>query len=206
MTKTKVCGLRRAEDILFANALRPDYIGFVFAQKSRRYVSPEEARALREGLKPGIAAVGVFVNAPVALVAQLLEQRVIDLAQLHGQEDEDYISALRAKTNAPIVQAFRVDTAQDVARAKGSSADLILLDSGAGGTGESFDWSLLRDIDRPFFLAGGLSPANVARAIADTRPYGVDVSSGVESGGRKDVKKMTAFLQAVRTYSKEEQR
>ncbi|MDY4953898.1 MAG: phosphoribosylanthranilate isomerase [Candidatus Onthomonas sp.] len=196
--KVKLCGLRRAEDIAFANEAQPDYIGFVFAPKSRRAVTAVEARALREQLSAGIIPVGVFVNQPVELVAQLLNDGVIDWAQLHGQEDESYLTALRRLTAKPILQAFRVETQADVVRAAASSADGILLDNGAGGTGEAFDWSLVRDCDRPFFLAGGLTPENVAEAIAQVRPYAVDTSSGVETAGWKDREKMRRFVQAVR--------
>lgn len=196
--KVKLCGLRRAEDIAFANEAGPDYIGFVFAPKSRRAVTAEMARALREQLRAGIIPVGVFVNQPVELVAQLLNDGVIDWAQLHGQEDETYLAALRRLTAKPVLQAFRVGSRADVDRAMKSSADRILLDNGAGGTGETFDWSLVRECVRPFFLAGGLTPENVAEAITQVRPYGVDTSSGVETAGWKDREKMQHFVQAVR--------
>lgn len=196
--KVKLCGLRRAEDIAFANEAKPDYIGFVFAPKSRRAVTAVEAKALRDQLSAGIIPVGVFVNQPVELVAQLLNDGVIDWAQLHGQEDETYLTALRKLTAKPILQAFRVETQADVVRAVASSADGILLDNGAGGTGETFDWSLVRECTRPFFLAGGLTPENVAEAIAQVQPYAVDTSSGVETAGWKDREKMRRFVQAVR--------
>ena len=198
MTKIKLCGLGRPCDIEWANALMPDYIGFVFARKSRRCVSPEAARGLRGGLDARIRAVGVFVNEAPEQVAALLNEGVIDVAQLHGGEDEAYIQALRSLTDRPLIQAFRVDTPADTRRALASTADGILLDSGAGGTGTAFDWALLKDFDRPFFLAGGLGPENVARAIAALRPFAVDVSSGIETDGVKDILKMTAFVNAVR--------
>lgn len=197
--KVKLCGLRRPEDIAAANEARPDYIGFVFAPKSRRAVTPDMARILREKLDPGIRPVGVFVNQPVELVARLLNESVIQCAQLHGQEDERYLAALRGRTQGqPVIQAFRIESAGDVAHAVASSADRVLLDNGAGGTGERFDWSLLEDIDRPFFLAGGLTPENVSEALTRIRPYGVDTSSGVETGGWKDREKMLRFVRAVR--------
>ena len=198
MTKIKLCGLTRPCDIEWANALMPDYIGFVFARKSRRCVSPEVARALREGLDPNIRAVGVFVNEAPEAVAALLDDGIIDLAQLHGREDEDYIRALRKLTDRPLIQAFRVDGPADLDRAYQSSADHILLDNGAGGTGSAFDWSVLKGFDRRFLLAGGLGPENVAQAIKAIRPFAVDVSSGIETDGVKDHKKMTAFVNAVR--------
>lgn len=201
MTKIKLCGLSRPQDIGAANALKPDYMGFVFARKSRRYVSPEQARALREGLDPGIRVVGVFVREEPEVVAALLESGVIDIAQLHGGEDGDYIRRLRALTGKPLIQAFRIDSAADLDRARASSADGILLDNGAGGTGAAFDWTLLRGFDRPYFLAGGLEPGNVAEAVRALRPFAVDVSSGIETDGLKDFNKMKAFVEAVRAAS-----
>lgn len=197
MTKIKLCGLSRPEDIQIANTLRPDYIGFIFAQKSRRYVSPDRALALRAGLLPGIQAVGVFVRETPERVADLLARGVIDIAQLHGGEDDAYIARLRALTDRPIIQAFRVDAAEDVGRAQRSPADYILLDSGAGGTGTAFDWSLLKTIHRPWFLAGGLDADNVAQAVRAYHPWAVDVSSGIETDGVKDPAKMAAFVQNV---------
>ena len=198
MTKIKLCGLSRPCDIKWANALMPDYIGFVFAGKSRRYVSPERARRLREGLDSGIDVVGVFVNEAPEAVAALLNDGVIDIAQLHGGEDEAYIRTLRALTKKPLIQAIRVDGLADLDRARQSSADGILLDNGAGGTGTAFDWTVLKDFDRPCFLAGGLNPENVALAIETLHPFAVDVSSGIETDGVKDHEKMTAFVNAVR--------
>lgn len=198
MTKIKLCGLTRPCDIDMANQLKPDFIGFVFARKSKRYAAPELAKSLKAQLLPGIQAVGVFVNEPVESVAALLENGTIDIAQLHGKEDENYIAALRVRTKKPILQAFRIDTREDVLAANRSSADFVLLDSGNGGTGTVFDWSLLREIDRPYFLAGGLNPDNVAEAVSVLRPYAVDVSSGIESDGKKDPEKMAAFVSAVR--------
>ena len=198
MTRIKLCGLKRPRDIEWADELMPDYIGFVFARKSRRYVSPEIAKALRAELDPAIQAVGVFVNEAPEVVAALLNDGIIDIAQLHGGEDETYIKALRKLTDKPLIQAFRVDAQADLDRARASAADRILLDSGAGGTGTAFDWALLRNFDRPFFLAGGLAPANVAQAIKAVHPFAVDVSSGIETNGVKDFMKMTAFMHAVR--------
>ena len=199
MTRIKLCGLSRPCDIEAANALLPDYIGFVFAKKSRRYVAPERAKVLREALNPSVKAVGVFVREEPEIVAGLLSNGIIDLAQLHGGEDEAYISRLRALTDRPLIQAFRVETPADLDRARASSADYILLDNGAGGTGSAFDWSLLRGFDRPYFLAGGLGPWNVAEAITALHPYAADVSSGIEANGYKDISKMQAFMAAART-------
>ncbi|MBR3274945.1 MAG: phosphoribosylanthranilate isomerase [Clostridia bacterium] len=198
MTKIKLCGLTRPRDIEWANALTPDFVGFVFARKSKRYISPQNAQKLREKLNQSINAVGVFVNEAPEAVAALLNDGTIDVAQLHGGEDEDYIKALRLLTDRPLIQAFRVDGPADLERARASSADYILLDNGAGGTGTAFDWALLKGFDRPCFLAGGLGPDNVARAVRDVRPFAVDVSSGIETDGAKDYQKMAAFVNAVR--------
>lgn len=196
--KIKLCGLTRPCDIEAVNELQPDYIGFVFAKKSRRYVSPEKAEELKAMLAPGIQAVGVFVNEEPEQIAALLEAGTIDVAQLHGQESETEIRRLRELTNHPMIQAFRIDTEQDVERANASTADYVLLDSGAGGTGTVFDWDLLQAIRRPYFLAGGLDTENLGTVRAKLNPYGVDVSSGIETDGYKDKKKMTAFVAAAR--------
>lgn len=198
MTKIKLCGLKRPQDIQAANELLPAYIGFVFAPKSRRYVHPDRAEELRRMLNPGIIPVGVFVNETPETVAALLDRGIIDIAQLHGKEDAAYIRRLRQLTQKPLIQAFRIDTPADVAAAQASTADYVLLDSGAGGTGTCFDWSLLKDIQRPYFLAGGLTPENVGGAVATLHPYAVDVSSGIETDGAKDKEKMTQFVRAVR--------
>ena len=197
MTKIKLCGLSRPCDIEWANELHPDFVGFVFAHRSKRFVSRERAAELRALLSTQIKAVGVFVDEEAERVAQLLNDGVIDVVQLHGHEDERYIVRLRRLSGRPIVQAFRVKTADDAKRAQDSAADLILLDSGAG-TGTAFDWSLIRGVTREYLLAGGLTCENVADAIRSLRPWGVDVSSGIETNGLKDREKMAAFVAAVR--------
>lgn len=196
--KIKLCGLTRYCDIEAVNELQPDYIGFVFAKKSRRYVSPEKAEELKAMLAPGIQAVGVFVNEEPEQIVSLLEAGTIDVAQLHGQEGEREIRRLRELTDHPLIQAFRIDTEQDVERANASTADYVLLDSGAGGTGTVFDWDLLQAIRRPYFLAGGLDTENLGTVKAKLNPYGIDVSSGIETDGYKDKEKMTAFVAAAR--------
>ena len=175
-TQIKLCGLSRPCDIEAANALNPDYIGFVFAPGSRRYVTPEQAAALRRLLAPSIQAVGVFVREEAERVAELLREGIIDIAQLHGGEDEDYIRRLRRLTDKPIFKAFRIESREDAERATHSGADMLLLDSGSGGTGKVFDWALIQDMDRPYFLAGGLDARNVKGAIEALHPWG---------GGRK---------------------
>lgn len=199
MTKIKLCGLTRPCDIRTANELTPEYIGFVFAPKSKRYVSPEQAAALRKALLPGILAVGVFVNEDPQTIAGLLRRGVIDIAQLHGDEDENYIQVLRMLTDKPIIKAFRIDSEKDIFAAKNSTADYVLADSGSGGTGTCFDWHLLDGLDRPFFLAGGLGCGNIKNALDAVRPYAVDVSSGIETDGYKDPQKMKTFVRAVRS-------
>ena len=198
MTKIKLCGLSRAEDIEAANRLMPEYIGFVFAPKSRRRVTPDEARAMKELLSPKILAVGVFAGEGPERVADLLEKGIIDMAQLHGGEDEGYIRRLRELTGKPLIRAFRVRSEEDIREAEESTADHVLLDSGSG-SGGTFDWALAKKMRRPYFLAGGLSPENIAAAVSLLGPFAVDVSSGIETGGVKDREKMTAFVRAVRT-------
>lgn len=197
MTKIKLCGLSRPCDIAAANELSPEYIGFVFAQKSQRYVSHQRAVELKSLLNTNIKVVGVFVDESPEAVAELLNSGVIDVAQLHGKESEEYIKKLRTLTLEPIIKAFCIKTEQDVLKAVASSADYVLLDS-AAGAGKVFDWNLIAYIERPYFLAGGLDKQNVNQAIKELSPYAVDVSSGIETDGAKDKSKMAAFVAAVR--------
>lgn len=201
MTRIKLCGMSRMEDIQAVNEIRPDFCGFVIeVPKSRRNVSAVQAEKLSAALAPGIVPVGVFVNAGVSLVADLLNRGVIGAAQLHGQEDETYISRLRdrIKADAQLIQAFSIRTKEDVLRAVKSSADLILLDQGSGGSGRRFDWSLTDTVDRPFFLAGGLGSENLAQAIQKVKPWAVDLSSALETDGYKDPQKMWEAVRIVR--------
>ncbi|MCR5775433.1 MAG: phosphoribosylanthranilate isomerase [Lachnospiraceae bacterium] len=195
--KIKLCGLSRPCDITAANALRPDYIGFVFAPKSRRYVSKEQALRLRSMLDPSIKTVGVFVDTKIEEIARMYEEGVIDIAQLHGSEDDVFIRRLKELMPGPVIKAVRVGSAKDAEEAEGSAADHILFDSGAG-TGEVFDWSMLGGIRRPYFLAGGLDTENVAEALHYLHPFAVDVSSGIETDGFKDEAKMRDFVFKVR--------
>lgn len=201
MTKIKLCGLTRRCDIEAANALFPDYIGFVFAEKSRRYLRPEEAAELKKLLRPEIRAVGVFVNESLRLVKELLTEGIIDLAQLHGTEEDAYIEELKRESKKPVIKAFRIGGGGIPKELLTCPADHILLDSGAG-SGEVLNWSLLKDLERPFFLAGGLSPDNVQDAVRFLHPFAADVSSGIETDGKKDPKKMAAFVKAVRGMEK----
>lgn len=198
MTKIKYCGLTRKQDIEKANELMVDYVGFVFAKKSRRYVSAEQARELKSFLHPEILTTGVFVNASQEEILYLLENEIIDVVQLHGTETDEYLGELRKKTDHTIVQAFRIDSAADVERANASLADYVLVDSGNGGTGTTFDWSLLTKMKRPYFLAGGLNTENIEEALEVLDPFAVDVSSGIETDGWKDPEKMELFASRVR--------
>ena len=190
MTKIKFCGLKTLDDIFFANGILPEYVGFVFAKKSKRYISPAQAEKLHAILSKKILAAGVFVNEDFKTVAELLNAGIIDAAQLHGNEDDDYIKNLRGLTNKLIIKAFKVHAAEE------SLADFILIDAGAGD-GKVFDWNLI-NLRREYFLAGGLTPKNVGAAIKLLKPYAVDVSSGIETDGKKDFNKMKAFAEAVR--------
>lgn len=197
MTKIKLCGMTCPEDIQTANLLMPDYIGFVLSPVSRRYISSAQAAALKKLLSPQIAAVGVFVREEVETVAELLNRGVLDAAQLHGGEDALYLARLRALTDRPILQAFRIHGPEALDAALRSPADMILLDSGAG-SGKRFNWDLLRTFPRPYFLAGGLTPENAADAVSALHPYALDVSSGIETDGKKDPAKMKAFVETIR--------
>ncbi|MBR1440429.1 MAG: phosphoribosylanthranilate isomerase [Lachnospiraceae bacterium] len=198
--RIKFCGMRSLQDIETANNIGCDYVGFVFAKKSKRYINEETAAELKKALNPEIKAVGVFVDEEPQIVARLLNTGVIDIAQLHGREEEDDIGELRKLTgNKPVIKAFRITSKEDVKAANKSTADLVLVDAGAG-EGKTFDWSLLSEMKRPYLLAGGLSPENVGDAIQRIHPYGVDVSSGIETGGVKDPEKMRAFAENVRAF------
>ncbi len=198
-TCVKFCGMTSLKDIEAANALRPDYVGFVFWEKSKRNVLRQQALEMRKALLPEIKAVGVFVDEAPEKVAALLTDGVIDIAQLHGSEDEEYIVRLRELAgDKPIIKAFVINGSSDIEAAQRCSADYLLLDSGKG-TGRTFNWELIKDaeFDRPFFLAGGLGSENVADAIKAVRPYAVDVSSGIETEGGKDPEKMKEFMLQV---------
>ena len=195
--KIKFCGLKSERDIGYANEIMPDYVGFVFAKMSRRFVDRNTAMRLRAALADGITAVGVFVNEKEDVIASYLNEGVIDVAQLHGDEDDAYIENLRSLTDKEIIKAFRISSCEDVKNAVTSRADHILLDAGSGD-GIVFDWSLLKSVRRPYFLAGGLSVENVAGAVEMLHPFAVDVSSGIETDGVKDINKMRAFAYQIR--------
>ena len=197
MVRVKFCGLTRPCDIEAANELVPDYAGFVFWRGSRRYVSPGNAEALRKILRPEIVSVGVFVDESPGIIADISGRNIISIIQLHGHEDAEYISHIKALTGRPVIKAFRIRSADDVKAAEICPADYVMADSGMG-TGKVFDWSLLRGITRPFFLAGGLDAGNVSQAVSLLKPFAVDVSSGIETDGVKDKVKMSEFIAALR--------
>lgn len=202
MSKIKICGLSRPCDIAYVNEAKPDFCGFIVnVPKSRRNVTPDTLRALRKDLCSGILPVGVFVNEPMETIVSLVQDGAISMVQLHGQEDEAYIAALRRQISVSIIQAFKVACPADAARAESSSADYILLDNGSGGTGQTFDWSHLSHVTRPYILAGGLGPENLALAVRTLHPYGVDLSSGVETDGFKDREKILQAVAAVRSQA-----
>ena len=196
MTRIKFCGLTRKCDIEAVNDLGPEYIGFVFWSRSKRVVTREQALELKAMLDPSIKAVGVFVDEDIEVVKSLLND-IIDIAQLHGSEDEIYINDLKMSTGKPVIKAFKIRSEDDGRQAEESPADMVLLDSGMG-TGKTFNWEIIKGVKRPFFLAGGLAPDNAAEAIRELHPYALDVSSGIETEGIKDTKKMTDFYEAVR--------
>jgi len=202
MTKIKICGLSRMEDIAAVNAARPDYIGFVFAA-SRRQVEMETARALKQVLDPGIEAVGVFVNHPVAEIIALAEAGIIELIQLHGDEDEATVLRLQAQTGLPVIRAFRINSPADI---RETAADYRLFDtydpSQYGGSGATFNWELLQGVSGDFFLAGGLNIDNIKAAVNQVNPYCVDISSGVETDGVKDRDKIIEIVEKLRRIRK----
>ena len=202
MVRIKICGISRAEEAEYINMYRPDYFGMVIGfKKSRRNIDEQRAAELRNIISGDIPAVGVFVDADEAVVERLLNEGVIDIAQLHGHEDESYIERLQRSTRKPVWKAFEIKSPDDIASAVSSRADIILLDNGYG-TGERFDWSLIGKIERRFALAGGLDLNNIDEAIRKFRPYIADVSSGVETDGKKDGEKIRSIIELVRNNYK----
>ena len=201
MAKIKICGLRRQEDIEIVNRYKPDYIGFVFA-KSKRQVNDLEASELKSGLSPEIKAVGVFVNDDINHITELVKNNVIDIVQLHGDEGEEYIKKLKNKISVPVIKAVRVRTYEDIKEKSEYPVEYLLLDSYSknayGGTGEGFDISLIEDMERPYFLAGGVNENNISDIIKKANPYCIDLSSGVETDGFKDETKIKNVIEIVR--------
>ena len=197
MTLVKFCGIRTAADADAVNGTHPDFAGFVFAPGRKRTIDADTAVTLRKSIDPDIKTVGVFKNQPKEEVIRIADTGCIDIIQLHGSESEEYVKDIRSITGLEVIRAFAIRTKEDVASFASTCADHLMFDSGAG-SGETFDWSILSEISRPFFLAGGLDPDNVRDAIIHVRPFAVDVSSGIETEGNKDITKMRAFMESVR--------
>ena len=193
--KIKICGLFRNEDIDFVNEAKPDFVGFVFA-KSHRQVSIETAQKLRNKLDKNILSVGVFVNEDINKITEICNKNIIDFVQLHGDEDDKYISELRKVCNKKIIKAVKVKTGEDIIRWRNSLADWLMFDAGKG-EGKTFDWSILKNFIRPYFLAGGIKENNVEQAIK-LNPYCIDVSSGVETNKVKDKNKILNIVRSVK--------
>ena len=197
MTKIKLCGMMRPSDVITAKYLGADYVGFVLSEGYRRSVGMGtfcELKGYLTGSK--VQKVGVFVDEQIEDVIKYYAE-MLDIIQLHGSEDENYIRSLKTLIGKPVIKSFTINSEADVAAACASSADYVLLDSGKG-TGKTFDHSLIKNIDRPYFLAGGLNADNVGEAIASLHPFAVDASSGIETEGYKDKTKMAAFVKAVK--------
>ena len=212
MVKLKICGMRRAEDIEMANSYKPDYIGFVFAESPRK-VSYEQAKELSDLLSEDIVPVGVFVNEHMKLIVDLFKDGIIEMAQLHGDEDEKYIRNLKDKSieetgkQIPVINAIEIkegaDYDDELLKWRDSASDYFILDSGKG-SGKTFDWSLI-DKESEFFknsifLAGGLNSENLALAIGEFNPFAVDLSSSVETDGFKDEKKIKKIIEIMENY------
>ncbi len=198
--KIKLCGMMLECDIEYANEAMPDYIGFIFAN-TRRKISFETAADFRKKLNPDIKAVGVFVNEKPEIIAGLLKEGIIDIAQLHGEETKEEIEAIRALTDKPLIKAVKVRKAEDIRKADELAVEFLLFDTFKagvlGGTGEKFDWALITKPSKPFFLAGGITLNNIAEAMK-MDAYALDISSGIETEGFKDREKMLAAVKAIR--------
>lgn len=200
MTKVKICGIKTEEEIDVVNRCMPDYIGFVFAESKRR-VTKDKAYSLRKRLASGIRTVGVFVDEPVESVLHLVQEGIIDLIQLHGNEGKETIEWLKQKTSCPVIKAVRVQSSQQILDAEKLPCDMLLMDAfeqgKPGGSGRCFDHSLIPKLHKPYFIAGGLNAENVGQCVRNYRPYGVDISSGAEIGGIKDEEKIMEILKSV---------
>ncbi|MDD3923467.1 MAG: phosphoribosylanthranilate isomerase [Endomicrobiia bacterium] len=197
MPKIKICGLFRDYDIDFVNEAMPDYIGFVFA-KSHRQITKEQASVFRKRLNNNIISVGVFVDNKIEEIQQLYNDNIISVAQLHGNEDSDYILNLRKNNNLQIIKAIDLNTYKNVEQLVNINADFLLFDSGNGGTGKTFNWDTIPKIQKSFFLAGGLDINNIGQAIKTVNPYAVDLSTGVETNGVKDKQKILNIVRRVK--------
>ena len=201
MPKIKICGLRTLEDIAVINEVQPDYVGFVFAE-SKRKISKNTARVLKEGLSQKILSVGVFVQEPIQNIVSLCNQGIIDLVQHHGEESFDYITELRSRINQPIIYARRLRTREEAYLYDEYPVDYLLFDTYVqgvyGGSGRLINYRQIPKMNKPIILAGGLNAENVEEVLSTIHPYCVDVSSGVETDGNKDGVKILEFIQKVR--------
>ncbi|MCQ2417693.1 MAG: phosphoribosylanthranilate isomerase [Oscillospiraceae bacterium] len=202
MSKLKICGLMSGQDSAYANAVCPDFAGMILSSGFRRSISWDTAVEIREKLNQEIPLVGVFVNAELDDIQKYTDSQIIQYIQLHGQEDAAYISAVQKATGLPVIKAFQVKSAENIQQAESCNADMVLLDSGTG-SGKQFDWSLLSAVKRTYFLAGGLSPENAAQVLEHYQPFALDVSSGVETDGKKDFQKMKDMAETVRAWRKQ---
>lgn len=205
MSKIKICGIKRIEDIEIVNKYKPDYIGFVF-YKNSRYVDFETAKKLKSKLDKSIRTVGVFVNEPIDFIVKLCISNVIDAVQLHGDEDDDYIKQLRARVKCRIIKAVRVKSTEQILQEEQKKCDFLLLDTYKkdvyGGSGQKFNWNLIPDdLVKEYFLAGGLNADNIQLAIKTLHPFCVDVSSSVETDGVKDEQKIKEIIEKVRSVN-----
>ena len=199
--KIKICGLRRECDVDFVNSAGVDFVGFVFAG-SKRQVTPAQASVLKKRLSPDIKSVGVFVNESIENIKRICKNGIIDLAQLHGNEDGDFIKTLKNEINLPVIKAVKALSKDYIKEEIRNDADFVLLDSfkenSFGGTGSIFDWTIVPDIKKPVFLAGGLNINNIKQAVDMVHPFCVDISSGVETDGFKDERKIFEITKLVR--------
>lgn len=191
----KICGLSRNEDIDYVNEFKPDYIGFVFA-KSSRQVEYLKARELKQRLDKEIKAVGVFVDEDIDVIQRLVDDQIIDIIQLHGHENKDYIKKLKKSITCPIIKAVKIKSQEDILNID-YDVDYYLLDGKSPGSGESFDWNFIHEFNKPFFLAGGININNIDDALK-INCFGIDVSSGVEVNGKKDKLKIKEIVRRVR--------
>ena len=203
ITRIKICGLKTTRDVLAVNEVKPDYAGFVFAP-SHRQISEELAAELKKELAPDIISVGVFVNEDKEKLLRLCDRKIIDMIQLHGDEDEEYIAAIKSRVKIPVIKAVRVRSTEDIHQAEAMDSEYLLLDAyhekEYGGSGVRFDWSVIPNIKKNFFLAGGINTTNVLEAIRRYQPYGIDVSTGVETGGSKDPVKLRQLVRLIRDF------
>ena len=201
-TKIKICGLKRIEDVISVNVAVPDYCGFIFnVSGSRRSIGAEQLNILVDMLNPEIVPIGVFVNEKTDVILRIVRESGIRMVQLHGQENGEIIHTIQSKAQVPVIKAVSVRSKEDVRSAVLSPADYLLFDCGEGGTGQTFDWNLLEDIPRPYFMAGGIGTHNMEEVLRRFSPFALDVNSSVETDRQKDGKKILAAVRMLRTLT-----